>query len=88
MDNRAAILLERSEEITGYRVKIMQKPDFQVIGYTLIVPPHEDKRMISRFIGDVMTDGGLDTLIKAVPGSTWIFGLDSWDEECQPGGMR
>ncbi len=80
--------LERSEEITGYRVKVIRKPAFQVTGYTLIIPPKGETPLIPRFAEEIATDGRLDTLKKASSIPAWILGLGSWDEECQPGGMR
>jgi len=88
MDNRTVTYLERSEKITGYRVKINRKPAFQVIGYTIIIPPKTETQMIPRFVEELMADGRLDTLKKTSPVPVWILGLGSWDEECQPGGMR
>lgn len=46
MNNQSVTFLERSEDIAGYRVKILRKPDFQVTGYTLIVPPNEENHLI------------------------------------------
>ena len=88
MDDRTVTYLERSEEITGYRVTIMPKPAFQVTGYTIIVPPQDDTQMIPRFVDDVMADGRLEALKKASAVGPWILGLGSWDEQCQPSGMR
>ena len=88
MDNTAITFLDRSEAITGYRVNILHKPDFQVTGYTLIVPPGQDNQLIPRFVDDLMADGRLDSLQKASSVPAWVLGLGSWDEACQPGGVR
>ena len=75
MDGRLVTVLERSKEITGYRVKIMPKPAFQITGYTIIVPPGAEDQMIPRFVADVMADGQLDALKAASPVPPWILGL-------------
>ncbi len=88
MNDGVVKILERSEEITDYRVKIRRKPSFQVTGYTLIVPPNEETLMIPQFVRGLETDGRMATLKKAASAPGWILGLGSWDEACQPGGMR
>jgi predicted transcriptional regulator YdeE len=88
MDNRPVSFLERSEEITGYRVKILPKSAFQISGYTLIIPPKNETQMIPQFVEELIADGRLETLKRASSIPAWILGLGSWDEECQPGGMR
>ncbi len=88
MESQTPTFLERSIELTGYRVSILHKPAFQIVGYTLIVPPHQDKAMIPPFIGQVMADGRFDSLKQAAAPSAPILGLGSWDEDCQPHGMR
>lgn len=88
MDDRVVTYLERSEEITGYKVKIMSKPAFSITGYTLIVPPEADAQTVPRFVGELIADGRMDALKKASAVPAWILGLGSWDGECRPGGMR
>jgi hypothetical protein len=88
MDNSAITFIERSQEITGYRVKTTKKPAFQVTGYTIICPPEGEGPIIKDFVAAVMTDGRMETLKKASAVPPWILGLGSWDEECQPRGMR
>ena len=77
--------LEKSEEITGYRVKIRKREAFNVAGYTIIVPPGPGKE-IRQFWKDVITDGRLDKLTKASSIQPWVLGLGSWDPECEKGG--
>jgi len=75
--------LEKSEEITGYRVKIWKRDAFTVTGYTIIDAPSARK-----FWDDVIADGRLDKLIKASSVRPWVLGLGSWDPECEKGGQR
>jgi predicted transcriptional regulator YdeE len=79
--------LEKSEEITGYRVRIMQRKAFKVAGYTIIVPPRSDE-MVSQFWYDVAADGRLELLKNASSVPPWILGLGSWDPECERHGQR
>ena len=81
------IYLDGSEELTGYRVKVMQREAFRVTGYTLIVPPGANK-MIPMFWDDIISDGRLERLkqVSAVP--TWVLGMGSWDEACEKHGSR
>ncbi len=88
MVDRSLTYLEGSEEITGYKVKIIPKPTYQVTGYTLIVEPGQESNMVAQFMAKLATDGRLETLKKASSIPTRILGLGSWDEACQPGGMR
>ncbi len=88
MGTGAVTFLDRGEEITGYRVKVMRKPAFRVTGYTVVIPPNDWTRMIPEFVGQIMTDGRLDSLKRASTVPTWILGLGSWDDQCQPDGMR
>ncbi len=88
MDDTAITFIERSQEITGYRVKIISKPAFQVTGYTIICPPEVEGPIIKDFVAAVMTDGRMETLKKASAVPLWVLGLGSLDEECQPRGMR
>lgn len=88
MDDTAITFIERSQEITGYRVKIMPKPAFQVTGYAIICQPDEEGPLIQDFVAALMTDGRMETLKKASAVPSWILGLGSWDEECPPRGMR
>jgi ferredoxin len=78
--------LEKSEEITGYRVKIWERDAFKVTGYALIVPPADN--IIPDFWNEIAADGRLDKLINASSIRPWVLELDSWDEECEPGGLR
>jgi len=79
--------LERSEEITGYRVKIMPSEAFKIRGYTLIVPEHEE-HLVPRFWDEVLADGRLEKLLKASSVRPWALGLGSWDPECEKRGYR
>jgi hypothetical protein len=79
--------LEKSEEITGYRVKIRKREAFNVTGYTIIVPPGPPGR-VRQFWKDVGTDGRLEKLTKASSIQPWVLGLGSWDPECEKGGQR
>ncbi len=66
MDDRSLSFFEGSEEITGYRVKIMPKPAYQVIGYTLIVEPHQESKMVAQFMAEMAADGRLEALKKSL----------------------
>jgi hypothetical protein len=88
MDNRAVTYVDRSEDITGYKVKVMRKPAFRVTGYTIVVPPNEWTQVLPQFVTAVRADGRLENLKKASRVPVWILGLGSWDQECQPDGMR
>lgn len=79
--------LEKSEEITGYRVRIMQRKAFKDTGYTIIVPPRCDE-MVSQFWHDVAADGRLGLLKEASSVPPWVLGLGSWDLECERRGQR
>jgi len=81
--------LEKSEEITGYRVKIWKRNAFNVKGYPIIVPPGPSyKTMPHEFWNDVVNDGRLEKLTKASSVRPWALGLGSWDPECEKGGFR
>ena len=80
--------IEQSEEITGYKVKIMQREAFKVTGYTIIVPPTPSDNMIGQFWDDAIANGRLDRLKKASAVPTWVLGLGSWDPECEKRGSR
>jgi hypothetical protein len=79
--------LERSEELTGYRVKIVPREAFRVTGYTLIVAPADDVA-VPQFWSAVKADGRLAKLIAASSAPTWVLGLGSWDEACEKKGFR
>jgi hypothetical protein len=79
--------IENSEAITGYRVGLMRRKAFRVTGYTLIVPPHGDE-LIPKFWNDVAGDGRLDRLKRASTLPPWLFGVGSWDPECEKHGQR
>ncbi|MDH5441899.1 MAG: hypothetical protein OEY31_14960, partial [Candidatus Bathyarchaeota archaeon] len=79
--------LEKSEEITGYRVKSWKRDAFRIKGYTIIVPPGRPT-MPRELWKAVSADGRLDKLIKASSVRPWILGLGSWDPECEKGGQR
>jgi predicted transcriptional regulator YdeE len=80
-------VLENAEAIVGYRVKMMQKPAFQVVGFTFIIPPAQEA-VIPKLWDEVEADGRLVDLIKASPIPTWVLGMGSWDPECEKHGMR
>ena len=80
--------LEKSEEITGYRVKIRKRDAFNVTGYTIIVPPPLNGTIIREFWNDIVADGRLDKLTKASSVRPWVLGLGSWDPECEKHGHR
>ncbi len=88
MSGRMVTYLERSEELVGYRVKIERKPAFAVVGYTVVIPPQDKTGIIPRFVEETMADGRLETLKQAASVPAWILGLGSWDQKCQPNGMR
>jgi len=68
--------IERSEEITGYRVRVVRRDAFRVMGYTLIVPPRSDKRTVSRFWDEVETDGRLAALSVGLHFDAYPPGFD------------
>ncbi len=80
--------LEGSQDLTGYRVRIMPKEAFTVVGYTIIVPPRDRTNMTPRFWDEVMADGRLQALKEASAIPPWVLGLGSWDPACQKGGHR
>ncbi len=80
--------LEKSEEITGYKVKIMHKGAFKIRGYTLIIPPAQEENLVGKFWDDTLGDGRVERLIGAAPSPTWLLGLGSWDPECEKHGFR
>jgi hypothetical protein len=77
--------LERSEEITGYRVWVWRREPFVVAGYTAVLPPGAD---VKAFWDGVVSDGRLERLAGASSVQAWVLGLGSWDPECEPNGMR
>ncbi|MHB0879059.1 MAG: hypothetical protein ACYC5O_23730 [Anaerolineae bacterium] len=79
--------IEGSEALVGYKAKVWKREPFIIVGYTLIVPPHNDE-MVGPFWFEVMADGRLDALKAASSVPTWVLGLGSWDPECEKGGMR
>lgn len=87
MDDTTTSFIEHSQALTGYRVKVMRKPAFQVTGYTVICPPNGEDPLIKDLVEAITTDGRLESL-KQAAGTPWVLGLGSWDDECQPRGMR
>ncbi len=79
--------LEQSEQLVGYKVKVVRRGPFTVVGYTLIVPPDSD-HLIPQFWRDVIADGRLEALKKASTTPPWVLGLGSWDPECEKRGQR
>jgi len=79
--------LERSEEIVGYRVKIMHREAFKIRGYTLIVPEHKEY-LVPQFWNEISADGRLEKLKKASSVQPWVLGLGTWDAECEKRGYR
>jgi transcriptional regulator with XRE-family HTH domain len=77
-----------SEDTVGYRVKIMHKPAFQIVGFTRIIPPHDESNLVGKFVSEVISTGKIDLLRSSSSNPPWILGLGSWDEECEPGGQR
>ncbi len=83
------IYVEGSEQITGYKVKLMSRGPFRVTGYTLVAPPGKrGAAMVPRLWDEVIADGRLARLSAASSVPTPIFGLGSWDPECPKGGQR
>jgi predicted transcriptional regulator YdeE len=81
-------ILERSEEITGYKTYVVHRPAFTITGYTLIVPAHADRELIPQFWSDVLGDGRLEALKGASRVPAWVLGLGSWDAACEKHGQR
>lgn len=83
--------LEKSEEITGFRVKIWEREAFKITGYTFIIPGGDDPGVdpsvdpIKKNWGEIIADGRLNKLINASSVRPWVLGLGSWDEECGKG---
>ena len=78
-----------SQDVTGYRVKVVRRDAFRVRGYTLIVPPGPSgEAAIPAFWRDVAADGRLARLIQASSARPWVLGLGSWDPECERKGQR
>lgn len=81
--------LDNSQDIVGYRVKIVRRDAFRVKGYTLIVPPGTaGEGAIPAFWRDVRADGRLAKLVAASSVRPRVRGLGSWDPECERGGQR
>ena len=81
--------IDDSVDVIGYKVRRETREAFVVHGYTLIIPADcDDRARIDRFWEEVRGDGRLDDLCKAVPHSSWILGMGSWDLECPKRGQR
>ena len=80
--------IDQSEVLTGYRAGVFHKAAFQVVGFTLIVPPKSSSNMVPNFYDQVIADGRMEKLKKASSIPTWMLGLSSWDEECEKKGFR
>ena len=82
-------ILENSQEITGYRVKVVTRGAFRVWGYTLVLPPvGRGDTTIPRFWDDVIADGRLKKLREVSSVPTCVLGLGSWDPEVPRRGQR
>jgi hypothetical protein len=79
--------LKDSEAITGYRVKIIHREPFIVVGFTRIYPPDAGGE-VPHFYDELIADGRLDKLRQASAVRPWIMGLGSWDPECPKKGSR
>ena len=79
--------LDRSEEIIGYRVKIMPKEAFTIRGYTLIIPEYKEY-LVPQFWDKISADGRLEKLLRASSVRPWVLGFGSWDAECEKQGFR
>ena len=79
--------LSESEERTGYKVKVMRREGFTLVGYTRIVQPGDDAG-IPAFWRDVIADGRLERLLQCSSAPTWCLGLSSGDPECPQRGQR
>ncbi len=81
--------IANSQELTGYRVKVLTRKAFRVRGYTLVMPPVKRGDMtIPRLWDAMIADGRLKQLREASAVPTCILGLGSWDPECPKGGQR
>ncbi len=81
--------IEGSQELAGYRVKVMQRAPFRVSGYTIVAPPGKrGEAEVPRLWDTVIADGRLARLVGASSVPPWVFGLGSWDPECPKGGQR
>ena len=78
-----------SQALTGYNVRIWNRPAFVIRGYTLIAPPSpRGGALIGEFWNQVKADGRLDKLKSASSIPPWVLGLGSWDPECPKHGQR
>ncbi|MHB1355505.1 MAG: hypothetical protein ACYCZF_05975 [Anaerolineae bacterium] len=81
--------LESCKELTGYTVRIWNKPAFVIRGYTLIAAPgRRGGAQIPEFWSPVTADGRLEKLKSASSVRPWVLGLGSWDPECPQHGQR
>jgi predicted transcriptional regulator YdeE len=79
--------LSESEELTGYRVKVMRREGFTLVGYTLIVQP-DDAEAIPAFWHEVTTDGRQKRLLQCSSAPTWCLGLSSSEPKSPKHGQR
>jgi hypothetical protein len=81
--------LESCKELTGYNVRIWNRPAFVIRGYTLIAAPgRRGDVQIREFWNQVKGDGRLEKLKGASMVRPWVLGLGSWDPECPKHGQR
>jgi hypothetical protein len=64
--------IDGSEEAVGYRVKIMHKPAFQIVGFTRIIPPHDETKMIEHFVSEVIANGKIYLLRQTFDRCDWM----------------
>lgn len=80
--------IEDSMTKVGYKVRVIEKEDIVVMGYTHVFPKEpEENDTEPNFIELLKKDGRFDKLFR-IKGNNPMMGLGSWDPECEPGGMR
>jgi hypothetical protein len=79
--------IENSQAITGYTVKMLSRAAFNVVGFTRLIPPHQDQ-LVDQFWEELRSDGRLEKLRKASNTQPWLLGMGTWDPECAPKGFR
>ncbi len=82
------VYLEQSEQLIGYKVKIIHRPAFRVTGFTALIPADAGGDAVARFWDEIAGDGRLEKLQKASSVPPWLLGLGSWDPECEKKGFR
>jgi DNA-binding transcriptional MerR regulator/predicted transcriptional regulator YdeE len=80
--------IPHSEDICGFKAKLMVKNKFKIMGFTRIITPAmgEMEEAVQAFWKDKRTDGGLECILKHKKPGARIFGFGSFDSECRKAG--